>query len=110
MKTLVKKPFYFVRHGRNDWNERELCQGFTAIPLNDSGCREISGACPFIQKLPFEKIVSSPLKQALQSAQIIQKACNKPLTIVDELKGRHWGDVECNPTPTQWGMKLHSTT
>ncbi|HXF90505.1 MAG TPA: histidine phosphatase family protein, partial [Candidatus Nitrosotenuis sp.] len=35
---LVKKSFYFVRHGETDHNRRLLCAGGgTDIPLNEIG-------------------------------------------------------------------------
>lgn len=94
MNELIKNRFYFVRHGKTDWNDKNLCQGQLDIPLNESGREEIRQLHSAISHLSFSRIVSSPMSRALESAKIIQQYCNKPLEIVDEIKERHWGSLE----------------
>ena len=74
--------FYILRHGRTDWNEKNLCQGQIDVPLNTGGINEIEQICPLIADLNFSKIVSSPLLRAFESAKIIQKHTLFPLEIV----------------------------
>ncbi|MGB7127969.1 MAG: histidine phosphatase family protein [Candidatus Rhabdochlamydia sp.] len=94
MNTLIKKKFYFVRHGKTDWNKQNLCQGQIDIPLNQSGIEEIEQLSSLLITLPFSKIFTSPLLRALQSAQIIQKYCSLPIEVIDALKERGWGSME----------------
>ena len=94
MDALNKKPFYFVRHGKTDWNEKSLCQGQVDVPLNEKGRKEIEDLCPLLFSLQFSKIWSSPLKRALESAQIIQNHSSVPLEILEDLKERGWGERE----------------
>lgn len=94
MNTLIKKKFYFLRHGKTNWNEKQLCQGHLDIPLNQAGREEVSLVCPLIKTLPIAAIVTSPLSRAFESAQIIQNTYEIPLEIVDDLKERGWGQKE----------------
>lgn len=94
MTDLVKKKFYFVRHGKTDWNKKNLCQGQMDIPLNQKGMKEAEQLYPLITTLSFSKIFTSPLTRALQTAQIIQNYCLHPIEIIDALKERKWGLIE----------------
>ncbi len=94
MNSLTKKKFYFVRHGKTDWNSKQLCQGQIDIPLNQEGKDEVYQISTLISKLPISKIFVSPLRRALESAQIIQEQFPAQLTIIDDLKERGWGTLE----------------
>ncbi len=37
---LIKKSFYFARHGQTEWNKQQLCQGHQDIELNEAGRQE----------------------------------------------------------------------
>ena len=91
---IIKKKFYFIRHGRTDWNEKQLCQGQIDIPLNQSGKNEIEQICPLLEELSFTKIITSPLSRAFQSAKIIQHHTGHQLEIVEGIQERGWGQME----------------
>lgn len=91
---MIKRKFFFVRHGRTDWNEKHLCQGQIDVPLNQLGKDEIEKLCPLISGLTFSKIVTSPLSRALESAKIIEQHVCRPLEILDLIKERGWGNLE----------------
>lgn len=91
---IPKKKFYFIRHGRTDWNDRHLCQGHRDISLNPQGRQEILSILPLIAPIPISTLVSSPLSRALESAKIIQQYRPLPLIIIDDLKERNWGQKE----------------
>lgn len=94
MNQLIRKKFYFLRHGKTDWNHRNLCQGQTDIPLNQSGKEEAERVCESLGFFSFSKIYTSPLQRALETAQIIQSYSRSPLIVIDELKERYWGTLE----------------
>jgi broad specificity phosphatase PhoE len=94
MNDLIKKKFYFMRHGKTDWNIKNLCQGQMDIPLNQKGMQEVEQLSSLITTLPFSKIFTSPLTRALQTAQIIKKNCLQSIEIIDALKERKWGLIE----------------
>lgn len=64
---------YLIRHGETDWNRRGLLQGQQDIPLNENGVALAENTAKGMQKkkLCFDKIYSSPLLRAFETAQII---------------------------------------
>ncbi len=97
--NLIKKRFYFVRHGETDWNKNKLCQGHTDIALNDVGRGQAQALGEKIGTLPFCSIYTSPLKRAHETAVILNKALpHLSLTLVDHLKERHYGQLEGGPS------------
>lgn len=92
---MIKKRFYFLRHGRTEWNEKELCQGHTDIPLNSAGREEAKSAAQRLHSEPITKIFTSPLLRARETATLIQDAFPKTeLFEIEELKERHYGILE----------------
>ena len=64
------KTVYLVRHGITDWNVQRKMQGHTNIPLNELGRSQAMALRAFFQKNPIEKVFSSDLDRAFQTAQI----------------------------------------
>lgn len=62
---------YIIRHGETEWNKKRLLQGQSNIQLNEKGreLAEITGHA--INNISFDKIYSSPLDRALETARII---------------------------------------
>lgn len=72
---------YFVRHGETEWNRLGLGQGAeNDIELNDTGRSQAMKLGNYLKNnrldKPFDIIISSPLKRALETAQIIAKIIN----------------------------------
>lgn len=61
----------FVRHGKTEINEKGRYGGFIDTPLSLSGIEEVKTTAKFIQGKDFESIYISPLKRALQTAEIL---------------------------------------
>lgn len=78
-----------------------ICMGSTDIPLNNMGIAQAELAAQLLKAEPIDHIVTSPLSRALQTAEIIAKVLNKPLTIIDDLKEYHAGAGEGNPNETR---------
>lgn len=70
----------FVRHGQTDWNIDGRMQGREDIPLNQKGLEEARLTAEGIKKacdltgLSFDKVVSSPLKRASVTGEMIAEA------------------------------------
>ena len=91
------KRLYIVRHGETDMNRRECLQGHIDCDLNDKGIKEAKASYELFKEagISFEKVYSSPLKRAFQTAQIIapgSKVCPEPLIIE-----MHFGSYEGMP-------------
>lgn len=92
MDNLI--TLYFIRHGKTDWNERGLLQGVSDVPLNENGIRDAASAREFLKEIPFDFCISSPLKRALKTAEIIIDDRNIPVIIDERIKEISFGDLE----------------
>ncbi len=76
---------YLVRHGQTDYNLKNLLQGSTDNPLNDTGRQQAHQLASMLADIPFDIIYSSPLKRALETAEIIRESnVNRPPIVLDE--------------------------
>ena len=69
----------FIRHGQTDWNRDGLLQGSSDIPLNDTGREQARDAFMTLRSRPWDAVVSSPLRRARETAQIIADGLQIPL-------------------------------
>lgn len=60
-----------VRHGETDWNRIGRFQGIQDIPLNTTGQAQAGRAAQFLQSVPFDFAVSSPLQRSWATAEAI---------------------------------------
>lgn len=92
---FINKSFYFLRHGETDWNKQQKIMGQSDILLNKTGILQARTVAEKIQGLPIDTIVTSPLKRAYKTAEII---CNKisyqPIFIDNDLQEFCWGIME----------------
>ena len=64
---------YFIRHGQTDWNLERKIQGCTDIPLNEKGVLDAEAAAEKVAEIKWDRIISSPLSRARQTAEILNK-------------------------------------
>lgn len=85
---------YLVHHGSTDWSECCRLQGWNNLPLNAKGRHEADRIGEILRDQAISAIYSSPLQQALETAQIIQMNCSCPLYVNAQLKGEFHGLFE----------------
>ncbi|MBR3132628.1 MAG: histidine phosphatase family protein [Clostridia bacterium] len=85
---------YVVRHGQTDWNLEGKLQGSTDVILNDNGRNQVSCLSERLKDIDFGIIISSPLKRAMETAQIINKEKKLEIVVFDDLKERSFGSFE----------------
>ena len=72
-----------VRHGQSSFNANGLIQGRTDDSfLTDNGYEQALEAGKALSKINFDKIYSSPLVRAAETAKTIEKTFNKKQNIV----------------------------
>ena len=69
--TIPLRSFLYLRHGETDWNASGLAQGRTDIPLNAIGRAQADAASRVLAECPIDRIVSSPLSRARETASIV---------------------------------------
>ena len=89
----MKREFYFIRHGRTDWNESGRIQGTTDVPLNDNGREDARKAGEMLKDIPYEIVYSSPLSRAYETA-LLANIHQKDIIVMDDLKERSYGSFE----------------
>jgi broad specificity phosphatase PhoE len=95
---MIERSFYFLRHGETDENRGKVLQGHLDTLLNETGQTQASQAAKILQRHPIDRIVSSTLKRAAETAQIIQQILQKPITFHDDLRENFFGLFEGKTT------------
>ncbi len=91
---MISRSFYFLRHGETDANVQKIFQGHGDNPLNANGRAQAQAAAEILRHYSINRIISSPLQRALETAEIINAVLQKPLSCEDALKERDFGLYE----------------
>jgi broad specificity phosphatase PhoE len=84
-----------VRHGETYWNKDGLIQGGDSdIELNDTGFGQARRLAAFLKDEPIIAILSSPLRRAIATAEVIASHHHLPVEIDQGLKELRVGDLE----------------
>ena len=70
---------FLIRHGESEANRLQMYAGQTNVPLSDKGREDALSIKPILEEIKFDKIYSSDLKRAVQTAQNAIPGC-KPET------------------------------
>jgi probable phosphoglycerate mutase len=84
-----------VRHGETYWNEEKRVQGGDSdIELNDTGFEQARKLATFLRNEPIATILSSPLKRAIATAEVIASHHQLPIKIDERLSELKVGELE----------------
>ena len=86
--------FYIIRHGQTNWNKEGRIQGKTDIELNEEGIKQAQEAKRILKDYPIDMIVSSTLKRARKTAEIINETKQVPIIFDNGIEERGFGDFE----------------
>ena len=81
---------WLVRHGETDWNAEGRFQGWTDVPLNETGRSQAEWLARVLAHLTFDGVWSSDLSRAVETARI---AVGEP-SIDPRLRELEFGDIE----------------
>ena len=90
---------YFIRHGETVWNTQAKLQGKSDIPLNEKGVALARVTGEALADVPFAAIYSSPLKRALQTAQLVARDRDVPIVTdrrLEEIGFGIWEGLSCH--------------
>lgn len=65
------RTLFIFRHGETDWNAAQRFQGHIDIPLNENGRDQARQLIPRLRLNQIEAILSSDLRRAVETAQIV---------------------------------------
>ena len=87
---------YLIRHGETDWNLNDQLQGQADTPLNDQGRRQALETAQKLKELNihFDRVISSPLDRAIETAEIISQINRENFEIDDRLMEISYGPLE----------------
>lgn len=84
-----------VRHGETYWSEQRRVQGGGSdVELNEVGLKQATKLVSFLKNENIDAVISSPLKRALVTAEIIANQHQLPVEIHDGLKEINVGELE----------------
>lgn len=84
--------FYFVRHGSNDSLGKTLAGRLKNVHLNDQGRAEAERTAMVLAKQGIERIISSPLERALETAEPLARRMGLTIEITPEILEIDFGD------------------
>lgn len=85
---------WLVRHGETDWNSLGKLQGRSDIPLNNTGISQAEECRDVLKESHWDVIVTSPLKRAKETTDVINKELKLPIIEMVEFIERNYGDAE----------------
>lgn len=80
-----------IRHGQTESNVQNRYVGWTDVPLNKRGFEQVDETCKRLEGFKADKIYTSPLLRAYQTAEILQKQIGGELIIAEELREHNFG-------------------
>lgn len=94
----MNKEIYLFRHGETDANKERRWQGCSInLPLNDVGIAQAKAVGDKLKEAKLEVIFSSPLKRALQTAEIVAESLSVPVIVKDDFREGCFGKAEGMP-------------
>ena len=90
------KNLFLIRHGEVDYNRQKIIVGSTDQPLNDLGRKQAEETAEKVGNLDIDILVSSDLKRAKETAEIIGKKIGIPIVIDSTFRERNYGSIEGN--------------
>lgn len=87
---------YVTRHGETDANRESRVQGQGDTPLNAEGLAQAAALADYFSDSdrPVDRIVSSDLHRARQTAELLARRLKVPASYHPELRARRMGDYE----------------
>jgi ribonuclease H / adenosylcobalamin/alpha-ribazole phosphatase len=99
--------FYFVRHGESEANAAGRFAGRSDSPLTERGWRQAEVVADTLADTKFDRIVATPLRRSLDTANAIASRTSTPVEIepdlieidVGDMTGVSWDEIAALP---QW--------
>ena len=101
---------YLVRHGENRANiTKEFSHTKVDYPLTEKGELQARQTAEYFRERHVDEVYSSPLKRALQTAEMIAATKGLPVTVIESLREVNSGSLEDTP-PTEENWRIYLDT
>ena len=80
----VRGVALLMRHGETPWNRQGRVMGRNPVELDAHGCAQVASLVDIVRPLNPDLIVTSPLKRARQSAEIIAEGLGNGIAIRED--------------------------
>lgn len=91
----MKTTLVLIRHGETTTNKANILCGHTDVELSEKGYIQASLGAEYLSKFNFDKIYSSDLSRAFNTAKAVAQKQNLPITTDKNLREVFCGDWEC---------------
>jgi probable phosphoglycerate mutase len=96
---------YFVRHGESTANlAHEFANRGFKHPLTEKGVAQANTLAQKLSGLQFEAIYASPVRRAVQTAEILAESLQAPLAVTEALREWSVGIYEGTNDPVGWEL------
>ena len=97
---------YLVRHGENPANiNREFSYRTVDYSLTPRGVEQAQQTAAYFRNLPIRAVYASPLKRAIETAQIIAEPLGLDIVVLEQFREVNVGSLEnVPPTPELWAF------
>lgn len=82
---------YLVRHGETYDNKKSILQGWMQGELNENGIKQAEKVAEKLCHEPIDVFMSSDLKRAIDTCEIIARPHKKAVVTTELLRERDWG-------------------
>ena len=86
---------FFVRHGQSEANLKKIYAGQSDVPLTEQGRAEAEAIAPILANIHFDRVYSSDLLRAMQTAQVVLPGCQPEIR--ENLRELSVGTFEARP-------------
>lgn len=100
---------WFVRHGETEWNRTKRYQGYSDIPLNETGRRQAQETAALLAKEPLTAVYASDLSRAVETAEAIAQPHELQVQQNSALRELHfglWEGLQYEQIMEKWANEL----
>lgn len=85
---------YLIRHGETQLNMKGVYYGWTDCGLSGKGVMQAEKVAGMLKDITFDKVISSPLKRAKETAAIVSRCQQSEIILDERLKELNFGSWE----------------
>jgi glucosyl-3-phosphoglycerate phosphatase len=89
---VTLRMLVLLRHGQTDYNVAGRMQGHIDSVLTDTGLAQAAHVAPAIARLYPDRLISSDLGRAADTAEALAAACGQPVKLDARLRETHLGE------------------